>query len=119
MIDQQSTATAHNFFIEVNKMRKIFDAFFNEHQLSMYDIELLLIIYEAGNIQLKNLIQNDTIKINQVNKSIKKLHNLKLIMKRREPKDERTVNLCINQENKEEVISLLHRFSDMIKEIYT
>ncbi|ULG71739.1 MarR family winged helix-turn-helix transcriptional regulator [Macrococcus brunensis] len=118
MVENQKIEIAHNFFNKVNITRKVFKTFLNEYQLSIYDIELLLIIYEANSIQLKNIYKNETIKMSQINKSVKKLYDFNLITKKRVPEDERTVILCINQERKEEVKHIIHHFSSMIKKVY-
>ncbi|ULG71736.1 hypothetical protein [Macrococcus brunensis] len=66
MTAKQSAQIALNFFEGINSTRAILDEFLDKYHLNLYDIELLLIVYKHGEIQLRTIIQNEMIKANQI-----------------------------------------------------
>ncbi|GGB12061.1 hypothetical protein ERX37_10745 [Macrococcus hajekii] len=116
MAIKKATEKGLVFFKEVNKIRTILDEFLEEDQLNIYDIELLFIICQNEQIELRSIIQQQLIKTNQINRSVKKLFEMKLIDKKRLPEDERTVRLYIKASNRDKVEALLINFSNRISE---
>ncbi|TDM13679.1 transcriptional regulator, SarA/Rot family [Macrococcus bovicus] len=117
MTVKESTQIAFDFFEGVNKTREILNEFLSNYNLNLYDIELLLIVYKHRKIQLRTIVNDELIKANQINKSVRNLYNLKLIDKKRLPKDERTVQLLIRESSREQVERVIEQFSDKVKKI--
>ncbi|TDM00799.1 transcriptional regulator, SarA/Rot family [Macrococcus carouselicus] len=117
MSTKQSAQLALDFFAAINSTRAILDEFSEKYRLNLFDLELLLIIYKHREIQLRTIIQEEMIKANQINKSVKNLYDLKLINKERLPMDERTVQLSIRESSRDKVEHLIERFSDKVRTI--
>lgn len=84
--------------------------------MTVHEIQLLSIIYKHEEVQLRKIIQKIVVKPNHINKAVKLLYDKKIIKKIRLPYDERTVQLSIEDNQKEKVELILKEFSNMISE---
>lgn len=107
-----------DFFEDVKKKEQVVNAFTEMHELTMYDFQLLAIIYQHKEILLRQIIKEKLIKKNQVNKAVKHLYEAELINKLRLPMDERTVQLSIREDKKVQVEQMIHDFGHEITKIY-
>ena len=112
----KSVEKTFNFFNELQFMECQLDSFARKYEMTVHEIQLLSIIYKHEEVQLRKIIQKIVVKPNHINKAVKLLYDKKIIKKIRLPYDERTVQLSIEDNQKEKVELILKEFSNMISE---
>ncbi|KAA1039314.1 hypothetical protein ERX35_007005 [Macrococcus equipercicus] len=106
-----------NFYEVLDKKYKRLSGFTAQYNLSIYEFHLLLVIYKSKTIQLRDIIKNELMKVNQVNKSVKNLYDKKLINKVRLPMDERTVELSIKEDSLPKVEKMIKEFAHEVEKL--
>ncbi|TDM05182.1 transcriptional regulator, SarA/Rot family [Macrococcus lamae] len=107
--------TSINFYEHLGRDYQLVNEFTEQHNLSIYEFQLLLIIFKSESIQLRSIIQSELMKPNQINKAVKNLYDMKLINKERLPMDERTVELSIRENHIEYVKELVKDFGTLVE----